>query len=236
MANLPEPIAYLLRRYRDPTHSLYLDLSSRRILHQLLDEGTRQPIDRAIIENFRRSLGWFSRVRERRILRGKKRYYSFRSWRSHSPQSILAVDLCFLSNLPGRVGKNVPIFIAIDTFSRMTQATIQANNSSKSTFRSYEKLLPLFLRPNPEKNYAFLACDKGSEFRGANFRQKLERMYGTKIYHTRIVPFPKVCFFFYRISIRGCVRRSVCRSVLRSHPCERTVVNQLLVIHHHISR
>ena len=192
MASLPAPIAYLLKRYQDPTNQLYLDLSTRRILEQLLNEGLARPISRNIIENFRQSLAWFSRVRERRLLRGRKRYNSFRSWRSHSPQTILAVDLCFLSNLPGKIGKNVPIFIAIDTFSRLTIGTVQANNSRKATLRSYEKLLPLFLRPNPEKNYSFVAADRGGEF-GSHFRRTLERTYKTKIYHTRIGPHPKVC-------------------------------------------
>ena len=218
MAGLPEPIAYLLRRYRDPSHNLYLDLSTRRILNQLLDEGVRKPIDRTIIEDFRRSLSWFSRVRERRILRGRKRYNSFRSWRSHSPQTILAIDLCFLNNLPDSVGRNVPIFIAIDTFSRMTLATVQANNSSKATFQSYCKLLPLFLRPDAGKNYSFVATDRGGEFRSANFRQKLEQKYGTKLYHTHVGPHPKVRIFF---SIRKRVRRSVGPSLLRFFPTKR---------------
>ena len=166
-------------------------MSTARILEQLNTEGSTQPVDRDIIEAFRRSLSWYSLARERRILRNKRRHASFRPWKAFSPQSIIACDLCFLYNMPGRLKKNQAIFIAIDVYSRKTLACVQNSNSATSTLRSYEKLLPIFLQPNPSKNYRFCAIDKGGEFKSV-YKSRLESAYKTKLYSTKIGPWPKI--------------------------------------------
>ena len=92
MAGAPVPdeqIRDLLARYLDPTSVAHLETNERKILQSVRRDAAKYPATIPTIRYFRDSLSYYSRARERYILKGRRRYNSFRKHVSFSPESIL---------------------------------------------------------------------------------------------------------------------------------------------------
>ena len=198
----PDYLRKLLLRYNDPENPLHLDLSAKRIIEKLSTDGS--PVTASEIQQFKSSLEYYSMARERRLLRGKKRYLSFRPWVSFSPQSILALDLCFLYDLTTKANSNSTILVMLDVYSRFTRVSLQKNKSAAVTLKNFEQNLPFFTQNFPEKQYKYAATDLGSEFKGT-FKKTLKEKYKIDIYHLKMGYHPKVSIV-ERVVRSGCVR------------------------------
>ena len=86
---LDEQLQSLLTQYLDPRSAAHLELNSQKILKELKEDSKKFPATIPTIRFFRDSLSFYSRARDRYMLRGRRRYNSFRKYVSFSPESVL---------------------------------------------------------------------------------------------------------------------------------------------------
>ena len=155
----PDYLKKLLYRYQDPNDPLHLDLSTQRIIEQLSSENST--VTASEIQQFKSSLEFYTLERERRLLRGRKRYLSFRPWLCYSPQTILALDLCFLHSLTSKTNSHSTILVILDVFSRLARVSLQKDKTAATTLANFESNLSYFTQNFPEKQYKYVASDLG---------------------------------------------------------------------------
>ena len=75
--------------YKDPSSSVFLDSSTKRIYEAAKRDARLAPIDRSTIERYKLSLESLSRNRQRRAIGTRKRHLSYRKWICHGPKNII---------------------------------------------------------------------------------------------------------------------------------------------------
>ena len=130
-------------KYRNPNSRLFLESNVRKIYKAAKRDADLNPVTQKQIEDFKSSLSTLSRLREDRILRGRKRVLSFRKWRSYGPNNIWIADLCFIPDVRNRNKKHTILVIA-DVFSRLCFLSLQKGNSSLETAANLKKAFHFF--------------------------------------------------------------------------------------------
>ena len=77
---LPRDVEKLLSQYLDPLSSSHLLSSQNRLLNNIQRDSELYPMPLEAIQSFKTSLEWESKIREYKLLRGKKRYLSYRRY------------------------------------------------------------------------------------------------------------------------------------------------------------
>ena len=77
---LPRDVEKLLTQYLDPLSSSHLVSNQDRLLKNIQRDCELYPMPAEAIQRFKQSLEWESKVREYNLLRGKKRYLSYRRY------------------------------------------------------------------------------------------------------------------------------------------------------------
>ena len=131
------------KKYRDPDSRVFLETNLHNIYAAAKHDGDLNPVRRKDILTFQASLSTLSRLKEQRILRGRKRVLSFRKWKSYGPNNIWAGDLAFIPNIHDRSKKHTVLVLA-DVFSRLCHLSLQKGNSSIETSNSLKKAFQFF--------------------------------------------------------------------------------------------
>ena len=117
-----EQIQFLLKKYLDPSSSIHLELNRSHIFRAIKNDAIARPASTATIKHFQESLSYFSRQKERYMLRGKKRHLNYRQYLSFAPETILCADLAFLHHLsPLSKSKSKTVLCLLDLFSKFGQ-------------------------------------------------------------------------------------------------------------------
>ena len=77
---LPRDVEKLLSQYLDPLSSSHLLSTQDRLLKNIQRDSELYPMSVDTIQNFKQGLEWESKMREYKLLRGKKRYLSYRRY------------------------------------------------------------------------------------------------------------------------------------------------------------
>ena len=85
-----DEVSYILSRYLDRHSSVYLQQNESKLFKKIKSDASMYPTDFHTIQNFKQSLSYYSRVRDRYRLKGKRRYSSFRRYTTFSPGTMLA--------------------------------------------------------------------------------------------------------------------------------------------------
>ena len=151
-------IQSLAKLYRSPNSKIFLTRDSSEIYARLRNESV--PVSYHDIYRLKNTVESLSRGREQRILRGDKRYHSFRKFISFSPNHILLSDLLFIPSLRGPSYAPSVVALFMDCFSRLCYAKIQASTASSVTFQSFEESLKFFYA-NHMGTYKKFCSDRG---------------------------------------------------------------------------
>ena len=131
------------KKYRDPTSQLFLESDLHKVYAAAKRDSDLNPVRHKDILTFQASLSTLSRLKEQRILRGRKRVLSFRKWRSYGPNNIWIGDLCFIPDIRVRTKRHTVLVLA-DVFSRLCFLSLQKGNSSKETANNLVKAFDFF--------------------------------------------------------------------------------------------
>lgn len=86
----------LTHEFTNPESASYMNFDFPQIARLLNKDARNYPISIDQAQRISRNLSFISKMKERRILRGKKRKDSQRMWISYSPNSIILADLAFI--------------------------------------------------------------------------------------------------------------------------------------------
>ena len=89
---LPRDVEKLLTQYLDPLSSSHLLSSQDRLLKNIQRDSELYPMSVDTIQNFKQSLEWESKIREFKLLRGKKRYLSYRRYITFDNSMLAGLD------------------------------------------------------------------------------------------------------------------------------------------------
>lgn len=125
--------------YRDASSNIFLDKNDERIYNEAKTDSFLSPISHLQIGKYKRSIESISRDREQRLLRGRRRVVSFRSWRTYGPNNIGLADLCYIPDFKNPKGKKKTIFVYLDAFSRLAYVSLCKNGTAKEVATHLEK-------------------------------------------------------------------------------------------------
>ena len=103
--------------YTDPQSPVFLEKNINRLLKFTKNDPNTQILTKDEILRYQESLSLLSKSRENRILRGRRRYVSYRRWRTFSPGHIMLADLAFVKSIR-KPQKMEIILIFLDAYSR----------------------------------------------------------------------------------------------------------------------
>ena len=156
---------FLLHNFSDINSPLFGDTNINRVYHEAKSKSLTEPTTLASIKQLQSKVESLSKMKERYILRGRRRHYSHRPWLSFGPRHLLLSDLAFLKRLhvsPTQKQSHRTLFLAMDHFSRLIFLKFQKNRSSSETLKSFIQAFNFFTKGNTFKNtYKKLGCDRG---------------------------------------------------------------------------
>ena len=114
--NYQEGFNKFYNQYKTPSNRLFLERNVDVLYEQSKRDAELNPVSKQEIKKYSNALATKSRDKERRILRGRKRYLSFRKWKTYGPNNILLGDLAFLRSLKGKNDKKYIILVFLDAF------------------------------------------------------------------------------------------------------------------------
>ena len=72
---LPPEFQPLLRDYLDPDSPNFLELDSNKIIQNVVADAIGAPVSPEIVESFKRSLSYYSRIKDNQILRVREIFF-----------------------------------------------------------------------------------------------------------------------------------------------------------------
>ena len=95
----------ITHEFTNPVSKNYMNIDFPSIARTINKDSIDHPITPEEAIDVSRSLSFLSKLKERRLLRGKKRKDSHRMWVTHSPCHLILADLAFTPNLSKTAGK-----------------------------------------------------------------------------------------------------------------------------------
>ena len=89
----------ITKDFTNPVSKNFMNIDFPSIARTINQDSLEHPITPEEAIDVSRSLSFLSKLKERRMLRGKKRKDSHRMWVTHGPNHLLLADLAFTPNL-----------------------------------------------------------------------------------------------------------------------------------------
>ena len=145
MAHLtvPKQFQLLFELYTAQNSPIFYEKSIDKLLKFTKSRRRLQHLTKRQIIEFQNSLSEFSRNREIRLLRGRKRVVSTRAHKSWSPAHILCGDVGYFRNLKN-LSKRRPFIVYMCHFSRFCYTAVLRTTTAREVANHLEKALEFF--------------------------------------------------------------------------------------------
>ena len=113
-------------QYLNPNSAIFLERNNKIIKTFLEKNKTLTPLKTKDIIEYKQQLYHLSKDREIRLLKGRKRQISHRSWLSFGPNNILLADITFLRRISDPTKRHRPVLVRISVHRSLNRSISQS--------------------------------------------------------------------------------------------------------------